>query len=785
MKTLDYNISSNKNGGEITAFNYSRSLSELAGHWSAQVAGGSFTAGDSIGFGGVMTNGIIAKAQKDSSGLWHIEGYDAGVRLMRSTPNIEDLPEGNAKIVIQYLANFCGITLSMTANGLEGFDVRSLISGSTCAEAVLELAMLSGYVAFIDNSGRLCVQSPTAKSTPTFDDVIDDSGSDFDLDGYATQVTVILRKSSVQEQQEEIEPTEYYTGTTPSTSPKRVRYSGTFTNGSYYFVMLEPFGVIAELSTTITENGVTITTAEDHTYSHKHKIIWRDNQEYVLFAFIETGYTITKSTSGTYSTENSGDISFAEVTTETMSRTLSPFDAIGIPSDWSGQISMVDSETITRSTVRSGAPTPTENMPDYSPPFDSQITRTYSRGLRGKSLLCNEIEKRYESRQVGTISPVKSNGVAIPHFLLSSNLAIQTHSTPQWVEVDTYRTYYEQYDDEGNCVVSTHSGYCDDGSKWLTTHALSDTGDSDLNDYQKAYAKFSQDSQGLEVSLGSSILTSAWHFIELQGRMKNTTGDDESGTVLGNVEKWYDNGAYIPSEICPHYNEYTQSCNVAKLEQSQEENCVQGFKGMYSPRWTSCSRALRMLALAKQQEEKQLDTPIIGTASISGTSLRSPYVGYKREIYIDDDVSDIQAHTIANAIAANILTVKSTKGLRKTVTIPYAPSLVPNGAIVEVSHDWENLTSSITYRTEGNIPDFLIAQSVSGIAAFVTARENSKLSVPKYGVISVVNDNLFTVNTGDSSVKCTTKLKNLSVGDNVLVSFPSGNNLRGQVIARL
>ena len=169
MKTLDYNISSNKNGGKITAFNYSRRLNELAGTWTLQSASGNFTAGDSISLAGVMNNGIISKAQKDSSGLWHVEGYDAGVRLMRSTPNIEDLPEGNAKTVIQYLATFCGITLTMTANGLEGFDVRSLISGSTCAEAVLELATLSGFIAFINNNGRLCVQTPATANTPNFD----------------------------------------------------------------------------------------------------------------------------------------------------------------------------------------------------------------------------------------------------------------------------------------------------------------------------------------------------------------------------------------------------------------------------------------------------------------------------------------------------------------------------------------------------------------------------------------------------------------------------------------
>ena len=149
--------------------------------------------------------------------------------------------------------------------------------------------------------------------------------------------------------------------------------------------------------TTITENGVTIQTEEEHDYDYKHQTIWRDNQEYVLFAFIETGYTLTKTVTGTYS----GNISFSEVTTETMSRSLSRFDAIGVPEDWSGKLDMVDSETITRSTVRTGAPEPKADMPPYAPPFDSQIERKYSRGLRGKYLVCNETEKRYEARQVG------------------------------------------------------------------------------------------------------------------------------------------------------------------------------------------------------------------------------------------------------------------------------------------------------------------------------------------------------------------------------------------------
>ena len=95
-RTIDYTLASDKNGGKVTGFNYSRSLNELVGTWSATVAGGSFTAGASISFDGVMTNGVISNAYKDTDKLWHIEGKDAGIRLMKTTPPASSLPEGSA-----------------------------------------------------------------------------------------------------------------------------------------------------------------------------------------------------------------------------------------------------------------------------------------------------------------------------------------------------------------------------------------------------------------------------------------------------------------------------------------------------------------------------------------------------------------------------------------------------------------------------------------------------------------------------------------------------------------
>ena len=230
MKTLDFTLNSAKNGGRITDFNYSHSLNELVGSWSATIAGGTFKAGNSISFDNVMKNGIISHAYKDSSGLWHVEGKDAGVQLMKSTPDIDTLPEGNAKTVICYLADFCSISLDMTGNGLSGFNVRSVISGSTCAEAILELAMFSGMIAYINHNGALVIKQPST-STLNLEDVIDDSESNIDLDGYATQVLVNLnRRKWPDNTNDDIgdEGETVYSGTTPSRIPERVTKSGAY-----------------------------------------------------------------------------------------------------------------------------------------------------------------------------------------------------------------------------------------------------------------------------------------------------------------------------------------------------------------------------------------------------------------------------------------------------------------------------------------------------------------------------------------------------------------------------
>lgn len=779
MITLDFNLPAEKNGGKISAFNYSRSLNELVGSWSANVAGGTFKAGDAISFSNVLNNGIISRAYKDSSGLWHIEGKDAGVKLMRSTPDISDLPKGNAKSVLSYIAEFCDISLSMQGNGLEGFNVRSIITGSTCAEAVLELAMFSGCIAFIDNYGRLNISTPE-RSKPTFSNefIIDDSGSDFDLDGYATHVLVSITRKNIDTDSnyDDDEQIEYFSGTTPNTTPDTVSYSGLLPNGTFSYSILQPFNVTKSASSSVTQNGVTVTTNEEHEYEYKHKTIWRDNTEYVLFAFCEKSYTLTRVTEGDYYTSTGNNAHFKETTIETMNREFSAFDAVGVPDDWKGQIDMIDSETISRSTVREGANNPGQNMPPYAPPFDAVITRSFSRDNRGKALFVHEIEQSYEARQVGTIAPIKSNGQLLPHFLFDSYLAIPTHSSPQWVLVNRYSDYYEQFNNDGECIISTKSEYSDNGSKWLSEHALSSTGDDNLDELQEAYAKFSQLSNGLLVNFGqSSVSANQWHFIELQGRTKSYS---QISDALADLELWYDNGQYFHSERCPHYK--NSACSVFALADSDSGQPCYRNKGSIG--WSHCNRAIAALNLARQNDTSLVNSVIYGSASSKSKKL----VGYQRDIYIDEVISDSDAQSIADNIAANILSIKGRKGIRKTVTVPYNPSYLPNGYIVEVSHDWQTLTSSVTFLSDtDDLPDFLISQSVSGIAAFVAARENSRHLSSAYGKVTAVNHNSYSVNVAGYIYKCSSKLKNIGVDDVVLVAFPAGNKISGVIIARL
>lgn len=790
MRTLDYNLPAEQGGGKLVNFQYSRSLNELIGSWSAEVAGGSFTAGETFSVP-CMRNGVIASVYKDPDGMIHLNGKDAGVRLMRTTPPVSTLTDGGAGAVIQALAGYCGIGCSV-GSGLSGFNARSAATGTTCAEAILELAMLSGYVAYISNAGDLVLRSP-ASLPPNFSVVLDDSGSELDLDGYATHVAVVLtrRKQTIKEENHGSPPPKYK-GRTPSGNITNKTHGGTFNytdaggqavSGTFSVTTLEPLGIVKESIRSITRNGVTVKTTEMHTYDIKSKTVWRGDQEFRLFAWCETGYATTQETSGSYpsTTIGGGTIDFSEKTTETMTREFSIFDAQWVPADWKGALGMVDKERSVRATTRTGGQPPDAGMPDYAPPFDAMITREFKRTDFGLGLVCSETEIRNEARQIGTISAVKKNGQLL-QYPNNTFMAIQSHSSPFWVSVEIYRTYYEKFRKDGSCEVSTRSEWSDDGARWMLANGLLKTGDERFDKYQEDYAKFTQDTSGMEVSLeGGGISSSLWQFLELPGRVK-VAGNAQGGEDGFGLDPsgWYMNGGYVPSRFCPHYDRASRSCGIfgiAAVGDFPGEQCPYAGRG-----WASCVRARAALEQARSEQDRPLlEPPVVGIASIGNR-----HVGYQREIYADEIMSDDQAQSIATAAAQNILQVKGTKGLRKTVTIPYDGEIVPDGCVVSVAHDWGNMRTTVSYRVSGSIPDFLIPASVAGVASGISDRDAGRRTRPMSGTVTVVHDDgTVFVNVSGVTYPCSTKLINVGPGDAVLVSFTSGNAVRGHIVERM
>lgn len=787
--------------GKIASFRYSHSLRELVGSWSAEVVNDSFQAGDSFSVKDLMKDGIITSAYKDHEGLWHLEGKDAGYRLMKSIPSFDELPERKTfESFIQALASECSITVRTDISEDEGdYRVRSLISGSTYAEAILEAAMFGGYIVYFNHDGELVLDKPTSTGVPVAsrlgDIILSDSESSLDLDGYATHVLIQLSYKHKFDDDDDDDDEEETIGKKPQV--KTESFSGIIPNGFYSFDILQPFGVIKKLYTEITDGETTIKNTEEHSYTHKKRFIWRDKQEFALFAFIEDGYTLTREVTGKYD-----QVSFSENTTETFERTLSgSYDRIGVPDEWSTldddddeedednddtNLTMVSKETITRSTVRTGAPTPDSNMPPYSPPFDSKITRTFEAQNRGLTILTSELEETYEARQLGAIAPVTLDGKPIPHFFLERDLAIQTHSSPQWVLVKTHRDFFDVFDNDGNCIVSSRNEYSDEGNEWVADNALPSTGDEKADKLQKAYAHFTQRSQGLQLSLGNPHYSTAWHFLEVTSRTKKTVSMDEKIAALGDISSWYDEGAYVRSTVCPHYNQDAKSCNVYMYAGKLDNTGCSRRKGTHYWQW--CDRAIEALKKARELDISDIDAPVYGMAGNSSSG-----VGYKRELFIDDELKKEKAETAASALAEHILDVKSKKGFCKTAVIPYNPDLLPDGDIIDVSHDWSTLQTSVTYRTIGSIPQLLIPQSASDVADFVAARYSSRTSSPTFGKYlhkgkdedDKEKDNVFIVSINNKEFECSSKVRGLQENDLVIVIFPAGNKFHGQIIARL
>lgn len=773
MKVFTYSPDGSIGGLKILSYSYSRDASSLAGKWTLILGSGDlpFEVGDTVTLAG-MAGGLVTSCARGDNGEWTVAGSDKGIFLQKTAPDMDDITEGGSLAVISALAGLCGLTV-IGSGGLTGFNARSLISSNTCAEAVQELAQLSGKIAYIDNSGRLVLASPET-AVPSFETVLSGGGESLDLDSYATGATVIVQRRRESDAESSGGVKLVWVGSTPSGILSTETFSGTevLADGgfSYEAEVYKQLGIPKRVYYSI-ETGNMIKTHEAvYEYDTDSFTEMRGDQEYRIFEWAMLSEVLTTTVTGEFPASDGTLVYLEETITKTMTRSY----------DLDGRIDTEHEESIT-TRFASGAGGMT--IP-AAPPFDFRIDRKYGYSIFDDSRVMTEVEQRYEKRSLSRLVPVIDANTN-EHLTVTLPGGIRYVLLPQtefddWILIQTTRTVHEVMKD-GECVVRASAEHTDDGAGYLLANGYTlpdDLEDPTVGDAEKAFVALSMKAGYSEVEIlpGGSSLGGDRQRVELPGRRRVYVAR-ESG--MEGMESWYWDGSYVPSKICPHYSAGT--CGIADIEvvggTLSGDRCP--YRGL---NWTGCERAESALERARGEEEnrKLLETPVICTAG-------GGEVWISREIYIDDIVTDEQAETIGNQIAANILASKGgIRGICRTVTIPLDASIHPTGVITSVSHDWKALHSTVTYRVDKAVPDILIPNTVSSAAAMVADRENSRRQRGYVGRVLTVDDSgIITVLVANRAVRCTTRLRYVAVNDTVLISMPGGSRGFGMVVERL
>jgi hypothetical protein len=773
MKVFSFSPEGEIGGLKILAQSYTRDLSSLAGVWSLTLESGElpFGVGDTITLAG-MAGGLVTSCARGSNGEWLVSGKDAGILLQKNVPAIDDIAEGGSLAVITALAGLCGLSV-VGSGGLTGFNARSLITANTCAEAIQELCLLSGKIAYIDNAGRLAVVSPGA-AVPEYDTILSGGGESLNLDGYATGATVIVQRRRESDAQSAGGVKTVWRGSTPSGFLSTESFSGSevLENGafSYEAEIYEPLSIPKRVAYTIQTGSMTKIHEALYEYDTDSFTEIRGDQEYRIFEWALLSEHLTTTVTGSFPASDGTVISLEETITKTTIREY----------DFDGRIvSEIEESITTRSATGSGGMT----VP-AAPPFDYRIERRYSYSIFDDSRVMTEVERRYEKKALSRLVPVIDANTNQYLTLTMENgeryILLPQSEYDDWVLVETTRTVHEIIEN-GECVVRASAEHTDNGAAYLLEHGYTlpdDLEDPTAGDAEKAFIALSTRAGYSEVEIlpGGSSLGGDRQRVELPGRKKVFVAR-EGG--LEGMDSWYWDGQYVPSKMCPHYS--SGSCGIADIEviggSLSGTRCP--YRGL---NWTGCERAAAALERARGEEEnlKLLETPVICTAG-------SGEVWISREIYIDDIISEEEAETIGNEIAANILTAKGgTRGICRTVNIPLDETIHPDGVITSATHDWKTLQTSVTYRTDKPVPAILIPDTVSSAAALVADREMTRRQRGYVGrVLTIGDDDVITVMVANRAIRCTTRLRYVAVNDTVLISMPGGSRGFGMVVERL
>ncbi|MDR1205055.1 MAG: hypothetical protein LBL26_06195 [Peptococcaceae bacterium] len=226
-----YSLDGAINGHALLSLSYSAKKWSLIGSWNATVGPmeggaydlGQFPLGGRIDFE-ALKKAVILSRKPNKNKSWNLSGSDIARLLDRTAPDPSRLPAGGVNTLVAALCEKCGVPCSVT-QGLPSSvvaDARALVSATKAADIIVELAQLSGCLAYIDiSTGTLKFSGAGGDDdTPSYTDgeILENGGDELDLDNYAKGVCVILHRKKNDDEDEgdpEDPPGHYFYGLAP------------------------------------------------------------------------------------------------------------------------------------------------------------------------------------------------------------------------------------------------------------------------------------------------------------------------------------------------------------------------------------------------------------------------------------------------------------------------------------------------------------------------------------------------------------------------------------------
>mgnify|MGYP000888416832 CR=1 FL=1 len=812
---------------------YRREQRALVGTWKARVL---LRETPSMGQGwsipGIMEGGIVTSADRvgtteDGRVLWDLAGYDGGFRLMKSPPLPHELTNSSLGGVIREIAGVCGVQADVTLAGEIGVDARSLASGQTAGNVLLDLAAIGGGVAFMTPAGALKVAPP--RSCGTFpcgglrlDDVTRRS---LDLDGYASGVVVILgRRGKRATGSGDDSPGGWSSefpeeeGETPSGDLTEVSRSGTtFILGGvlmWRYRILLPIEALSyyEARLFLPGMGITKTITATYGYDVRSSVVVSGDQEQRVWTW---GMTTADSVEVSDQVVSYYDAESGASASETVRWSVRQ----ALRRTYDADLTRILSEEVDTQTVATGQAAPAD-----APPQSSRRERSWiwddEHGYRGLA----ETESLWEERDVGMADTVRAEGGGPCTFTLDGGeryLLLPGHQTTTQVKRVRRRQTDEVFDDEGKCVTRIERETDDNGVADMLARGLFgnllDKGNQDAK-IAMAWLKSLPQQGSLRVSQmpGSSSLSTEVSTLTQPGKRIREPG---AGTQPGGGTGWT-GGRYVEgsfgADVCPFLLS-DQTCGVlsdpvpavvqgvagggdpsgwtgggvqtasgaapswqsgtskGKGKSHTARTCPK-LQGGGTPGYENCSRYKPFRYLAGQTSGNP-GIPVIGMAGGGGVWL-------EKELFVNEDLADDKARIVAQKIAGNLLSVRSvSRGLVETVTVPLDERVHPDGGILAVEHDYGNLRTTITYRpADASPPEYLMLLSTSATAANVFARESVGKGRSAMGQVVDVRPDRAVAVVGGRPVSCTSAVR-VRRGDNALVFLPPGSVSNGIIQA--